>query len=921
MSHNNCSLPDQWPFPVFILDHMYNRIEHMNQQFIALFGYSHEDIPDIEHWWELAYPVPAEREEIKALWNFTISQTASSNQSSLPIETGVICKDKSRKSVEMRIHPFGNQLVVYFLDQSLRHLETTSLNKLGRAVDQSPVSIIITDVTGNIEYVNPAFTAITGFTANEVYGCNPSILKSDKMPLDIYKELWDTILNGNVWHGELIDRKKSGEYYNVASSIAPVINEHGIVTNFIGISMDITNRKNLENQIKSQNQYQSAIAHLGQEALAGLTVQKLTEKIETIIQETLSADKVEFYLYDRESNTLIQTHPPTEDPIQIILDGTTSEALAYQEKKRITLTSKEGKQVHKTSSRNFKSLHLPIGTLINSYGVLSIHMKKPRIFFESDLVFLQSISNILAATIERNLAEEDLRESEDRYHRLSESTLEGIFFSISGIVYDANNQALKMLGYKPEEITGKNLLDFIDPSCKDDVKDLLKNNKEAHYETRMVRSDGIVFHVEIQARVIPYRDKKFRVTVFHDISEQKKTLAALQENEYWLNRSQAVSRTGSFVIDYQKGFWTSSETLNTIFGIDSDFDKTYQNWFELIHPGDQKSIQSYLETIVQEKKHFDKEYRIINRRSQQALWVHGLGELLFDKDGSLLRMFGTIQDISDKKENQIKLLNYQKTLENLNQNLQSKIKEELQKNRDKDIIMIQQSRLAAMGEMVHNIAHQWRQPLNALGLLIQNIQIHYNRASLTEDIVKEKTEKAMQMIMFMSRTIDDFKDFFKPDKEMQVFTLIEAIQKVRGMVDDSYRHNNIMLILEILEDCRIIGYSNEYAQVLMNILTNAKDTILDRHPQNPLVKIRVFQERGPSGLNAVVTISDNAGGIPPDIITKIFDPYFTTKASGSGVGLYMSKMIIERNMHGQISVRNTSDGAEFKISLPLTSSS
>lgn len=240
---------------------------------------------------------------------------------------------------------------------------------------------------------------------------------------------------------------------------------------------------------------------------------------------------------------------------------------------------------------------------------------------------------------------------------------------------------------------------------------------------------------------------------------------------------------------------------------------------------------------------------------------------------------------------------------------EDKIKEGIRQLREKDHMIIKQSRQAAMGEMIGNIAHQWRQPLNSIGVIIQNIEDAYEFNEMTAGYLHEKVASVMNMLYYMSHTIDDFRNFFKPDKEKQDFSTIEAVKRALNFMEANFTNNNIRLELSFAEDSVIRGYPNEYAQVLLNILNNARDMLLERNIAEPVIRITA----GKSETMSVVKIADNAGGIDPKIIHKLFEPYFTTKEVGTGLGLYMSKMIVEKNMNGVLSVANMSGGAEFTI--------
>lgn len=231
--------------------------------------------------------------------------------------------------------------------------------------------------------------------------------------------------------------------------------------------------------------------------------------------------------------------------------------------------------------------------------------------------------------------------------------------------------------------------------------------------------------------------------------------------------------------------------------------------------------------------------------------------------------------------------------------------------RKQEQLLIQQSRLAAMGEMIGNIAHQWRQPLNILGLTIQDLSLSWEQGEFSQELLLVRVDKAMQVISHMSRTIDDFRNFFRPDKQQEHFKVSRIIGNALSLIGGSYKNLQIRVEVDTGADPSICGYPNEFAQVFLNILNNAKDALIARGIAEPIIRITLQEEQ----CKIIVLIRDNAGGIPEEIMGKIFDPYFSTKGpeQGTGLGLFMAKTIIESSMGGKLSVSNTRDGAEFRI--------
>lgn len=250
----------------------------------------------------------------------------------------------------------------------------------------------------------------------------------------------------------------------------------------------------------------------------------------------------------------------------------------------------------------------------------------------------------------------------------------------------------------------------------------------------------------------------------------------------------------------------------------------------------------------------------------------------------------------------------------LNASLELRVKDEVEKNREQEHIMFQQGRLAAMGEMLSNIAHQWRQPLNNIGLYIQDIQDAQDAGELSKEYLDKSVLTCLNIIQHMSATIDNFRDFFKPDKERVLFDVNDCVNQSLTLLRAGIENSRIEIRTE-LESCgKVAGVPGEYSQVLVNIITNAKDALIEHNVKNPCITIRSWSENH----IAAVSIENNGLGIPDNISEKIFEPYFTTKeeGKGTGIGLYFSKIIIEKNMGGKITFKNIQNGVVFIVSLP-----
>jgi len=218
-------------------------------------------------------------------------------------------------------------------------------------------------------------------------------------------------------------------------------------------------------------------------------------------------------------------------------------------------------------------------------------------------------------------------------------------------------------------------------------------------------------------------------------------------------------------------------------------------------------------------------------------------------------------------------------------------------------LLLQQSRLASMGEMISTIAHQWRQPLTHLSYLFMNL----NKKADDPTFVRKKLEEGRGQITFMSQTIEDFSNFYNPSKEKEEFSIKEACEKAYLIATPTLKRSDIPLSLEVKKDFSIYGNQNEFEQVILNLINNARDMLVKREINTPYISIMIG--------NHTLMISDNAGGIENANINKIFEPYFSTKEKSDGIGLYIAKTIIEKEMKGTLTVRNSTEGAVFTIAL------
>lgn len=253
-------------------------------------------------------------------------------------------------------------------------------------------------------------------------------------------------------------------------------------------------------------------------------------------------------------------------------------------------------------------------------------------------------------------------------------------------------------------------------------------------------------------------------------------------------------------------------------------------------------------------------------------------------------------------------------LEELNRTLHEKVREEVEASNRKDQIMLQSARQAQMGEMISMIAHQWRQPLSSISTVTGNMLVDLELDNFETEQFKEMLGSINDHAQFLSRTINDFRNFFKPNKSKQSIRLDTALEQTISIIGKSLSYKNIELKRDYHFETPLKTYPNELTQVFLNIIKNAQDVLLENQIEYPLITITGREEKDIQ----IVEILDNAGGIPKEIIGKIFEPYFSTKGekTGTGLGLYMSKLIIEKHCKGELEADNIAGGARFVIRLP-----
>ncbi len=481
-------------------------------------------------------------------------------------------------------------------------------------------------------------------------------------------------------------------------------------------------------------------------------------------------------------------------------------------------------------------------------------------------------------------------------------------------IADTNGNFLRLnlewertLGFQRNELLARKFLEFVHPddqaSTLEAVTQLAAQQEVVGFTNRYRRKDGEYRWLEWRATPVG----NLIYSAARDITEHLQTEKTLRENSEFLERVFATTKFLLAYLDTQFNFIRVNQAYAQTEQQPPEF-FIGRNHFDLYPNAENESIFRRVTETGEPVSYNAKPFEYPDQPELGiSYWDWDLYPVK-NKSGKVEGLLLVLLDVSERKK-------AEEALFRLNQTLENRVQEELSKNREKDLILIQQSRLAAMGEMVHNIAHQWRQPLNALGLILANIKDAYAYNDLSETFLEEETDTGRKLIDRMSKTIDDFRDFFRPDRAPHQFAVCQSIEDALSVMEASLKNNFIQIEKHLVTDLQANGFDNQFAQVVLNLLANAKEAILQSGETNGRIILDLREEHG----MGILTVGDNGGGIPADVLPRVFDPYFTTKAQGSGIGLYMSKMIIERNFLGQIEAHNSGDGALFTVTLPLAS--
>lgn len=632
-------------------------------------------------------------------------------------------------------------------------------------VEQSPISIAVTDRNGTIEYVNPFFKELTGFSREEITGLGFDALKSGEHDREFYKDLWQTIRSGGVWTGKFINKKKDGSKYIEDAKIAPII-ENGEIVRYIGIKTDITEQERLRELLEESNQMLEA------------TVRKRTEKLRTA------------YIRLKENRDLL--------------------------KKTQKVARMGGWMRDMRTRRGYWT--------DEAFAIFGIE-RRPE---------APTVKEILTAT-----------HPEDR-NKVRE-WLEALF------------------GYTPEREFSFRII-------------------QPGGEERIITS---IYSYDFDSNGKPYRING----IHHDQTEKIRTAERIEKHEKLLSSILLSANAGICVLDGGGRVEMVNPEFEKIFGrrttgAGSLFADAYP---EILNSSDAETLCDAIRTKTPTTK---TEYRFTLPSGREKILTISVAVPKTDHDPVTLITASDITELSELHNKQI----------------------------EQEAMLIQQSKMAALGEMIGVITHQWQQPLNAVGMFSQLIESEFKSSDLNAENLREYTAAIMSQLDFMSQTVKDFRNFFKPGRADDRFEPVSALEEIIDLVAVHYANSRIEIRhqLTCAADTPVHGSRNEFKQVILNLLANAKDAITAHSggASGGLIHVSCAE----TAQEVIIRIKDNGGGIPENVKDSIFKSYFTTKGnSGTGIGLYISKLITETHMHGSIHADNEDSGAVFTLRLKKAS--
>jgi len=533
-------------------------------------------------------------------------------------------------------------------------------------------------------------------------------------------------------------------------------------------------------------------------------------------------------------------------------------------------------------------------------------------------------------TEHRQMAEK-LRISEERYRLIADNAGDIIWtMGIDGRFTYMSPSVIKMGGYTPEEALQLSWEEILSPDSFSHALEMMVNNiadiqaglpvPAYHIELEQRCKDGTMIWTDVNMTFVYGSNGDFKeiIAVTHDISVQKQREAEIKRQSSLIS---ALLDSAPYIIFFKDidGVYLGCNPLfaefvgksrDEIVGC-TDYDLFDKQVADFFRDHDKRVLELGQTRHNEEWLTYPDGRKILVDTAKTPYMEH---------DGTLVGILGISRDITAHKK-------AEHEIQNMNQMLQVRVEEETNRRIRQERLLANNVRRAAMGEMIAAISHQWRQPLSTLGMIVQRAHAVGTMQSLTQEYLDEFVASAMQQIMHMSDTIEDFRSFYRIDKKKVLFSPTRRILDALRLIEPQFASRGIEIDKQFqgFDSLQTLGFPNEFMQVILNLLSNSSDAILNRkktegQPEVGRIVIDISVRESDS---MIIDIKDNGCGISAEFSDRIFDPYFTTKdeSEGTGIGLYISRMIVEDRLDGRLFLIESPNGAIFRIELPLRNQS
>lgn len=737
-------------------------------------------------------------------------------------------------------------------DITYRKNAENRLLRLSFAVEQSPASVVVTDINGNITYVNSKFSSLTGYSYEEALGENPRILKSGEQPDEFYKELWDTITSGKEWRGEFRNKKKNGELYWEKALISPVFEKNGTIIHFVAVKEDITEQRRIQKALEREERRFEQLARQSRSMVWEIDREGLYTYVSSVSKDLTGYDPEELvgekHFFDI---------CPEEDRKKI------KESAFEKMERREELKKNENRLVRKDGSTVwFLSSGMPV---VNKNGEV--------VGFQGNDTDINELKK----------AEEAWRESEKRFKDVMYASTDAILLIENSRLVDCNDTALRMFGYSQgRELLGRSFSELA-PEFQADreaslemankmMKEAFKNGFK-RFEWMNLRSDGEVFPVEVSMTPIIHEKKDLLYCVLRDIGKEKLAQEQIKIAQKDLRRT---SRQYKSLVANVPGIvyrcandeeWTMffiSDEVSRMTGYDAkDFmGNAARSYRSVIHPEDRPGVEKRIRTSLAERAPYVLEYRVISS-SGAVIWVQERGRGVFDGE-EVKWLDGVITDITVLKraEEQMKLA--------------------------ADMQM----------EFTSTVSHELRTPLTAIreGIAI----VSDGSAGDINDVQQDFLDTAKRNVDRLTRLINDVLDFQKlkvgkAEMELKIYGLNDTLKEAHKQMGPQASKKGLDFILDLGKNVPPIKFDQDaIMRVLVNLLNNAF-----KFTDEGSVRLASCFDEDKNYVSVIV--EDTGPGVDPEDVSKLFNDFEQLqkgkdrKTGGTGLGLPISKKIVEEH--------------------------